>query len=445
MSSDGEILDIDEAAVAALDARHAAAQRRIARLRAKRQRLEALELRALAELDDIALERHRLHGGDLGLHHRSVAAELALELRVSDMTVQRRIDRASRLVRDWPAWLSAFESGRIDTGHLRVLESAGEAVRQTELVSADQRAAYAEAMLEVADAMTPGRLARSARLEADRLLAEPLTLRHRAARADRAVWLTDEDDGMSALGIRLPAVQAHGIVDRLLCIARGAPEDDARTIPNIMADTAAEMLLTAPGTVTIPGSEHVRAEVRVTIPATTLIETGYLEGEAGVEPAVLNGSTPIDAETARVLAGQQTTWLRVFVQPFTGYPVGVDTYTPTAAQRRWVQLRDATCRFPVCDRASWRCDTDHTHAHADGGCTDQANLAQLCRRHHVLKHHQPTSPHAWRLRQVAPGVLEWTTPQGKAYIDRPMPVGPRARRPVFTEVGRDAAPAPPPF
>jgi hypothetical protein len=38
----------------------------------------------------------------------------------------------------------------------------------------------------------------------------------------------------------------------------------------------------------------------------------------------------------------------------------------------------------------------------------------LCKAEHLLKHHS-----AWKLRQLAPGVLEWTSPLGQIITDQP--------------------------
>ncbi|MDZ4234632.1 MAG: hypothetical protein U1C73_12960, partial [Dietzia sp.] len=43
------------------------------------------------------------------------------------------------------------------------------------------------------------------------------------------------------------------------------------------------------------------------------------------------------------------------------------------------------------------------------------NLALLCERHHMLKHNT-----AWTVRQLPGGILEWTSPTGRIYIDKPI-------------------------
>jgi hypothetical protein len=103
--------------------------------------------------------------------------------------------------------------------------------------------------------------------------------------------------------------------------------------------------------------------------------------------------------------------------------VTVDTYTPNRAMRRWLKARDGRCRWPGCTNPVQRADLDHTQAWVDGGPTSIANLAHLCRRHHLMKHTT-----AWRVRQLPGGVLEWTSPLGNIHRDEPEPQGP-----VFVE------------
>ncbi|WP_243714736.1 HNH endonuclease signature motif containing protein [Actinomadura bangladeshensis] len=88
-------------------------------------------------------------------------------------------------------------------------------------------------------------------------------------------------------------------------------------------------------------------------------------------------------------------------------------YRPSAAMRREVEARHATCVFPSCNQPSHRCDLDHTVPWRPG-ITCLCNLAPLCRRHHRLKQRPD-----WRLVQVWPGLLIWVTPSGAWYIVRP--------------------------
>ncbi|WP_292874095.1 HNH endonuclease signature motif containing protein, partial [Microbacterium sp.] len=99
--------------------------------------------------------------------------------------------------------------------------------------------------------------------------------------------------------------------------------------------------------------------------------------------------------------------------------------------------RDKHCRFPGCRQPTWRCDIDHTKDAAHGGETRICNLAHLCRRHHILKHHT-----AWRVRQLADGVLEWTSPTGRIYRDIPTP--PVTFTPSADPPGTEPPPTDPP-
>jgi hypothetical protein len=98
-----------------------------------------------------------------------------------------------------------------------------------------------------------------------------------------------------------------------------------------------------------------------------------------------------------------------------GTPAAVDRYQHSPAQRRFVTVRDRTCRHPGChNRAGWA-DLDHVVPHDDGGATDCSNLCCLCRRHHRLKTHAP----GWCYVMTPDGVLSVTTPSGVTRTSRP--------------------------
>ncbi|MGE5292303.1 MAG: DUF222 domain-containing protein [Micromonosporaceae bacterium] len=82
--------------------------------------------------------------------------------------------------------------------------------------------------------------------------------------------------------------------------------------------------------------------------------------------------------------------------------------------RHLIEIRDRTCSFPGCRQPAIRCDKDHTVPYEKGGSTCACNISPLCRRHHQVKQAE-----GWSLRQPCPGVLEWITPAGRAYVVRP--------------------------
>ncbi len=161
--------------------------------------------------------------------------------------------------------------------------------------------------------------------------------------------------------------------------------------------------------------------------------TGAAFGVRVEQPAELAGGQPIDTDTARILAGGCVAWERVLTHPVTGAILAVDHYRPNADLRRLLHARDSRCRFLTCGLPPRTQDLDHTIDAAFGGATEEGNLGGLCRRHHVLKHQT-----AWAVKQLGAGVLEWTSPTGSTYIDRPpSPV-------TFTIDEPDPDPVPPP-
>jgi hypothetical protein len=66
--------------------------------------------------------------------------------------------------------------------------------------------------------------------------------------------------------------------------------------------------------------------------------------------------------------------------------VGRASRVITPAQRSALTVRDGGCVFPHCDRPLAWCEGHHLVPWADGGPTDLANLALLCRAHHRAAH-----------------------------------------------------------
>jgi hypothetical protein len=398
----------------------AAAEATLSSMQAARDGLLALAGRLAV---DIAQEGRHPDGGDMTI--RSVAAEIGTIQRVSDRTVERRMSDASWLVDRFPLVWHAQGAGRISAAHSRVIVDAG-----AHLDDAADREAYAAEVLEVAAVESPNRLRRIARRIAEKYQKRTVTERHRDAREKRRVWMKDGEDGMAELGMHGPAALVHGMFDRLSQMAHTHKEQNAkaakqtdsvrdeRTIDQLRADLLADLVLT--GTPAGHDTEdgllgQIHARVEVTVPASSLM-TGETTSAAGhcSPPAELDGSIPIDAWTARFFAGIVTGWDRVFTHPSSGATLAVDRYRPSEQLRRHLRARDQRCRFPTCGLVARKCDVDHNVAAATGGATSHENLAAFCRRHHMLKHHSP-----WHVRQSPGGVLEWTSPTGRMYIDEP--------------------------
>ena len=186
---------------------------------------------------------------------------------------------------------------------------------------------------------------------------------------------------------------------------------DDRRFGDVRADALVELLLT--GRVD-DHSRHaainaIQARVAITVPALAAI---------GVDdaPAMLDGVAPIPIDTALRLCAGASQWIRVLTDPVSGAPIAADTYRPGAELRRFLEVRDGTCRMPGCGRPARFCDTDHTKAWVEGGRTEEENTAMLCRYHHTLKHAR------WNLEQRSSGELVWTAPSGRTYIEHPAPI-----------------------
>jgi hypothetical protein len=399
-------------------------------------RLQATEAMLLAAAYDLGVEQIATTGGsgdpDRDIPLRSLAAQIGAATRTSDRTVGVRMADAAAVRELFPQTLAAQAAGEITEQHRRVVVDAG-----VHLDDATARAAYEADALAVARRETPGRTRPIVRRLAERHAPRTLAERHGTARAGRDVRVHDADDGMAVVTAHLPATLAHAAFDRISTMARTmartmagtlaeGPDADTRTQAQLRADVFADLLLTGHPTAVVTDqsptvAETVVAHVQVVIPVATLLGVDH--------PGELAGRAVIDAATARLLAGTATRWDRLFVRPDGGTVLAVDRYRPSDQQRRVLAARDAHCRFPGCRVSVRRCDIDHTVAAAHDGPTEIANLAHLCRRHQTLKHHS-----AWRVRQLADGTLEWTTPTGRRHRDVP------ARVLEFTSDGD-----PPPF
>ncbi|HEY0718543.1 MAG TPA: hypothetical protein VGD68_13065, partial [Streptosporangiaceae bacterium] len=89
-------------------------------------------------------------------------------------------------------------------------------------------------------------------------------------------------------------------------------------------------------------------------------------------------------------------------------------YQPSRRLRHLIGARSCTCSAPGCRTPTARCDLDHTIPYDQDGRTCECNLAPLCRHHHRCKQSE-----GWRLEQLSPGTMRWTTPAGREYTTTP--------------------------
>jgi hypothetical protein len=390
------------------------------------------ELNKLAAAKAIALDlAHRAHvekvsPGRLGerfdsvvLAERSFRAEVAALLTISERAAENLIGVSGALVTTLPATMKALGDGDISWRHATIM------VDETAGLDSESQARLENQVLGRPDRLTPPKFARVLRKTREELNPETIVERHLAAREDRGVSIDDVRDGMSDLLIRLGSVHAHAIYNKATTAARmmDDPLDD-RTLDQRRADILTHVLLASVDGETfgvIPDEwddtnfvhwfRGIAAEVAVTVPVLTLL--GQSE-----TPATLDGWVPIDPITARILASEAKGFVRLLTHPETGVvlSVGRKRYKVPKDLRRFLQIRDLTCRFPGCGIAAQRSDIDHTLDWQYEGETEHSNLAHLCRPHHTLKGNT-----AWTVTQATDGsgVLTWTTPTGRSYRTYP--------------------------
>ncbi len=266
--------------------------------------------------------------------------------------------------------------------------------------------------------------------------------RHIRCVAERRMEYRPAADGMASITLILPGDTACAIWNKTTAIARGLQgPGETRTLTQLRPDVAAALLLSAhtgaAATGLLNGSEGSgsvsgvdshpgasgngsdpyfvdlskipapKADVLVTIPIFTML------GSAD-EPADLDGYGPIPAAMARKLvADGATSFYRVLVDPRTGAPleIGRTSYRLSEAMKRWIRMRDGHCTFPGCSNPSTDNDTDHLTAWQHDGSTGVSNLAQLCPKHHRLKHNSGWSPTPAAATEP-PGL---TSPTGRHY------------------------------
>ncbi|QHC57693.1 HNH endonuclease signature motif containing protein [Rathayibacter sp. VKM Ac-2760] len=386
---------------------------------------------ALAIPDAFARGASRSETRDLV--ERSIRAELALTFGLSEREISRRLETAQMLMEHLPLT-------RVLLRDAKILWDVGEAIcRTASSLPEESRSALDERAAEAAVTMTTAQLRRALGRWREGLHEQPLAERHARAKEDRAVWVTPDVDGMATLCLHAPAPAVSGAYDRLRRIARTLrDEGDPRTLQQLSADAAVDLLCDGDIAGTTPDAEHrpdptfvpgLRAEVRLTLAASTAVRLDDA-------PADLDGYGPVPAEIARELIRTAASFTRVLTDRDTGAVVSVGRTwrVPPPQMRLHVQLRDQTCRFPGCTRSASRAEADHSIEWRHGGETSLENLVSLCTSHHHVRHGDQWSYD----RDDDDGSITWTTPTGRRISTRPPPLPGRPPepppRPRFVDV-----------
>ena len=389
-------------------------------------RLERLELTARLEAQLAAMKardtaeafgfQQAMTAPDASVQDRTYAEmstveEIAGVLTVSSAAAGALVEQ-SRRVCSLPPVLEALSAGAMSWQHAKIVAD------ETEGLDAAGAAALVAHFFDP-DAPTPARGAAPGELVPSRFRAkvrgwrerhhpESIEKRHVKGMSDRRLEYTPDRDGMAWVSLYLPGDTACAIWNRTTATARGLQgPDEPRTLTQLRADIAASLLLGAGNATELSKVPTPRADVLVTVPVFSLLG-------ATDEAALLDGLGPIPASMARKLvADGADSFYRVLVDPRDGAPleIGRKNYRLTEAIKRWIRLRDGKCTFPGCNNKTSDNETDHLQAWEHGGTTNVSNLAQLCPKHHRLKHNSTWTPDPATTKHP-PG---WTSPTGRHY------------------------------
>lgn len=381
---------------------------------------------------------------------RSFVFELACALRIPESTATALIKDSDMLLHELPGTFQALADGEISYRHAQLL------IDQALTLGPESRLQFEQSVLDAAKTLTPSKFNTKARKLRERHHPESFVVRRTAAFERRRIEFRPDLDGMAWVNMYQPAEAAMAFYNLVRQQAmRLQRPDEPRTLTQLSLDVAVDAMLdgiqsdsslgavapmecgcrdegpdtagafhneAAPVSATKRPTEStaqkaksgrrlrgIKPTVIVTVPVLTLL------GRSD-EPAQLDGYGPIDPDTARELAGEATSFIRLLVHPETGVPLSLsrDRYQVPKDLRLALSIRDGTCRGYGCNRSTATCDIDHTVAWQFGGKTHFDNLAHQCRHHHRLKH-QTT----WESRQMADGFIEWTSPLKRKYITAP--------------------------
>lgn len=352
---------------------------------------------------DISQRRDQARSGvpaeELGT---GVAAQIAR--RESPAKGGRLLGLAKALVTEMPHTLASLQTGQLNEWRATLL------VRETACLSSSDRSAVDEELASDVGAFSGAgdrAVVAAARSAAYRRDPRSVTDRASHAAAERHVSLRPAPDTMCYVTAFLPVAEGVAVHAALTRQADKFRSDgDARSRGQLMADALVERV-----TGTAGGISGVEIQLVTT-------DRTLFQGDS--EPARLSGYGVVPAGWAREVAAQGqghgrflNVWLRrLYTAPGSGDLVAMDSRARLfpSGLRRFIQVRDHTCRTPFCDAPIRH--LDHVLPWHSGGTTTQRNAAGLCEACNHIKE----AP-GWRSRPLSGPrhTLQLTTPTGHGY------------------------------
>ncbi|WP_457951079.1 HNH endonuclease [Pseudarthrobacter sp. alpha12b] len=364
---------------------------------------------------DLSQRREQAAAGvPAGEQGAGVAAQIALARRESPARGARLLGLAKTLT-GMPHTFAAFRSGLLNEWRATLI------VKETICLTPEDRAGVDEELAADTGALDgAGDRAIVSAVRAAAYRRDPASAAKRAARAvaERTVSLRPAPDTMTYLTALLPVAQgvaAYAALSRDADTARAS--GDERSRGQVMADALVERVTGTPG-----GINGV--EIQLVMTDRTLLQ-------ADAEPARLPGYGTIPAATARHIAltgGSSNTehpvpghavalklnlWIRrLYTAPGSGELVAMESkarFFPPGL-KRFLQVRDDTCRTPYCDAPIRH--HDHITAWHDRGPTSADNGQGLCEAcNHTKENPGWTATRVCGPRQT----VATTTPTGHTY------------------------------
>jgi hypothetical protein len=356
----------DRAAVAARSLTDEELDAEIAELHRAEQRLASLKVDRIAEAD----ARRFFEALGFG----SAAAWLRSRLGVRH-GVARSWVGLGRALRHMLRTRDAFAAGDIGQARVRVLCEA-RSVDPEAFTEAE------EILVDAAVSLPPKDFRIAIDYWRDAADAERFADDHRAMHDRRGVTLSQTWQGRGRLDGWLDPEGTAVVTTALRTHGDRAARDpgDLRSPPQVRADALVDICRFFLDHADVPMSGGRRPHLSVTVDLETI------EGRAG-HRAELDGAGRITSEAARRLACDASVSRVITRGRSEPLDVGRATRTVTAAQRTALAIRDGGCVVDGCGMPPAWCDAHHLEHWIDGGGTDLANLALVCRRHHGGIHH----------------------------------------------------------
>ena len=392
-------------ALAGMDRDRLGGHDRVELLKARARQLAHDQAQLYADIYSVSEAIGELFGpGPLEEMFETTCSEVRTALTLTRRAAEVQVDLAFQLGERLPQVGKALNAGSIDLPRARVI------CDQTVHLTRGSAQSVADSVLLAAPELATGQL--RARIQRLIIAIDPASATDRYQRRleERRVVVEAGVDGTAnLLGLHLPAADANAAMRRINRLARAAKtKGDPRTIDQIRADVLLDVLAGRGQ----HGRGGDRGVVDIRVDLTTLAELDDA-------PAEIPGWGPVIADIARKISRDQddSEW-RITITDEEGQPIGVTTTRrrPTTSQRRQVEVRNPTCVFPGCRMPAGQSDLDHENPWSETHRTITRHLEPLCRHDHVNRHER-----YWRLREIEPGVYEWTSPLGHRYLNRPQP------------------------